>query len=135
MPLETHRRKIGDHEYLVSDLARRQYVRLLSIVTKALAGSDLLRGKGDLSAIVAAAANLGPDEIEKVSEILGEASKVIGADGKGHTLTPQHQDLHFSGRYAEYFQWLAFGIEVNLRPLLTGLFSAVGGSEPAMASE
>jgi hypothetical protein len=131
MPLEPHRKRIGEHDYIVNELARKPYVRLLSIVTKALTGSGLFQGKANAGALIEAAAKLGPDEIEIVSEILGEASRVITADGKGHPLTLQFQDLHFLGRYSEYFQWLAFGIEVNLRPLLTGLVGAIGGGAAA----
>jgi hypothetical protein len=131
MPLEPHRKKIGEHDYIVNELARKPYVRLLSIVTKALTGSGIFQGRANAGALIEAAAKLGPEDIDVISEILGEASKVVTADGKGHTLTLGFQDLHFMGRYSEYFQWLAFGIEVNLRPLLTGLVTAIGGGEQA----
>jgi hypothetical protein len=120
-------REFSTGKYTVSPLALGEWRKLFAIVTRyagVLAAATTAGGNG-LSALSSLTMGIDEQDLAAVESLIGSASFVItdGPEGaKKYDLNdPKKRSAHFTGNYASYMKWLAFGLEVNFRPLLAEL--------------
>jgi hypothetical protein len=127
-------REIGGARYTVTPLRLEKWRSLSCIVSRyaglmaaATASSASKNDKAKLGLEALAGLTMGINErdLVEVESLIGSSSFVIipGDDKpKRYDLNdPKKREAHFTGNYASYMKWLAFGLEVNFRPLLSEL--------------
>ncbi len=140
-------KQIGAHEITVRRLdmskGRALLVRLASVIAPALGdaiskgadlrsvakiaqgdviGGSLLRGLGD---------RFDDATIEYVAHTLGTVSEAKNEAGVVLKLEKSDmRDMVFNGDYLAFFEWLAFGLEVQYRDFFQGLVARVAGAQP-----
>jgi hypothetical protein len=121
-------RTLGAHGYTVAELPLKSWRKLFAVVSRyagALAVATSTGGKsGGLEALAALTAGIDEESLVAVEELIASGSFVIADDKKIELGDAKKREAHFSGKYGEYMRWLAFGLEVNFRPLLSELAKA-----------
>jgi hypothetical protein len=115
----TQSKEIGGILYEVTPLpfgvGQKALVRLVKLASPVL--SALLAEGGNKALAGAAAIKQLPgvlteEDLAYFAKTFGTASKYQN-DNAMIPLVVQNQELHFAGRYSEFFDWIAFSIEVN----------------------
>ena len=89
------------------------------IIAQAIVGSDVKTGTARSESVAEAigllASSIKDEDIGHFAKLFGE-STMFSAEGSDDPVIPlklDQQEMHFSGRYMAFFEWLMFAIEVN----------------------
>lgn len=141
--LETRQKKIGEVEYQVRQLTapvgRKLLVRLFKVLGPPLSAAfaGLPEGEGgavsigDLKtraladAIMLLADTISEEELEHIVTVLAESTQYSKEPDKWLSLKTD-KDFHWSGKFLNMFQWIAFCLEVNYADFLGGSESLAG---------
>ena len=121
-------RGIGGLKYVMPPLRLVAWRKLFAVVSRfagVIIGAVSAGGKNaGIQALAAMTAGIDEESLVVVEKLLGSSSYVLTGDAKIELVKDDARERHFSGKYADYMKWLAFGLEVNFRPLLDELAKA-----------
>jgi len=129
MPREPQQKTINGVLYEVTPLGASKGLQLFTRVARVVGpGLERVTSLEDASGAVLAALgtlaeNLDADNLEAICRLLAD-STMARVNGKELALGAVF-DAHFAGDLGSLFEWLKFGIEVNLGPLLAALGARV----------
>lgn len=146
--MEPVERRIGEHRYRLGVLPYGKGKPVLVRLAKLLGGPlgklvDGGGGPGNLSslldtklnvgaALAELAQNLNETDLDYLCEVFGQACQVEMQAGKWIPVA-QVAEIHFAGKYALMFRWLAACLEVNFADFFGGPGNGLGGLEALFA--
>jgi len=120
--LETKTKIIGSTEYEVTQLPFLQARKVMLTLTnklgpgigQVLAASPNINDINVAVGVEKLSENLDEATLVSITDTFGPTSRVFLEDGRKPYLTKENLNSHFKGgNMLEYFQWLAFCVEVN----------------------
>lgn len=72
--------------------------------------------------------HLSDEDVSYFAGLFGPYSQYQDESGNWIKLVTGAQDMHFSGRYMAFLQWLIFACEVNFADFFRGITAAGGGA-------
>lgn len=109
-------REIGEHTFEVTPLGftagRKLFVRLSRAFGPAIGHLSTGRPQDLAAALSSALEGLSDEDLNHVSEIFGETTRVVQG-AKMPYLSKDLRETLFAGRILLFFQWIAFALEVN----------------------
>jgi hypothetical protein len=142
--MSVKRATLNGRQYLIEHLLHSQAREVFTILLRNLgpaAGEALVsiaQSGGSLSgmsptalgrAVQDVCLRLNNEDLARVSELFGERTTVIDGNAKTE-LTAKKQDLFFSGRMAEWAEWMSLCVEHNYADFL-GLLTRATNSQSA----
>ena len=121
------KREIDGVTYIVNPLPFGVGKTALLRFTK-IAGPVLASAAGDMGGvglIAAITASLTDADVTYFAKTFGDACWYVDGE-KNVPLVEKNQADHFDGRYAAFFEWLAFNVEVNFGPFFVGMLNRLG---------
>lgn len=130
--IKTETTTIDGDRYSVAQLGAREGRRILVKLTR-LFGPALGRlvaggpqtGEAISEAIAEFSAGATEADLEDLCRTFGQSTE-LEVEGKPLLLDIDMQELHFAGRYAAMFSWLAFCLKVNYSDFFDSLGAAQG---------
>ncbi len=112
--MDSYKKTIGASQYEVTLLPAKKGAKVLAKLPK-------------LQGIVSG--GISDEDLDFLCDTFAATTQVLQASAKGVMPLKDVFDLHFSGKYSEMLQWVAFCVEVNFKDFFpAGLGDMVAGA-------